>query len=511
MKVTSLGHAGLKVETHSATVLVDPWLSPEGAFLASWFQYPDNSHLMTPALLEPTAIALSHEHLDHLDPWFLAQVPGHIPVFIPRYPSPILRQKIAATGDRKIVEVLPWEPVILSEGTYLFFVTEESPMNHDAAVVMVGDRQTVLNLNDARLSPSQLRSIRAKVGGTIDLLMLQGSGASWYPMCYDYAPEQRQQLAQRKRSAKLNYVARVMDVVEPVMTVPFAGPPCFLDPELAQFNAEMDNGIFPDPQQVVDWLAEQGCKNTTILLPGDSWDTASQTRQADPVWDGFSFRDRDAYLNQYAQRRATNIAAVIARHPEPTESLWQAFQEYFQQLLSMNSYFNQKIGMRVGFYILGAGGGQWAVDFRPESQGVFDQMGDCNYYYRFASRWLPPLLAGKLPWEDFFLSLRFQARRTPDVYNDHLLGLLKFAHPPALEAVEEYEKVMAVEERIPIHVEGRNYLVQRRCPHAGVDLLEAGEVLPGGVLRCLGHHYEFDLETGQCLNGNCRSLKTQRI
>jgi UDP-MurNAc hydroxylase len=35
MRVTALGHAGLKVETSRATVLVDPWLSPEGAFQAS--------------------------------------------------------------------------------------------------------------------------------------------------------------------------------------------------------------------------------------------------------------------------------------------------------------------------------------------------------------------------------------------------------------------------------------------------------------------------------------------
>jgi UDP-MurNAc hydroxylase len=47
MRVTALGHAGLKVETGRATVLIDPWFSPEGAFQASWFQFPDNSHLIT--------------------------------------------------------------------------------------------------------------------------------------------------------------------------------------------------------------------------------------------------------------------------------------------------------------------------------------------------------------------------------------------------------------------------------------------------------------------------------
>ena len=59
MRVTALGHAGLKVETARATILVDPWFSPEGAFQGSWFQYPDNAHLMMPGLLNPAAIVIA--------------------------------------------------------------------------------------------------------------------------------------------------------------------------------------------------------------------------------------------------------------------------------------------------------------------------------------------------------------------------------------------------------------------------------------------------------------------
>ena len=99
MKVTALGHAGLKAETSKATLLMDPWFSPEGAFQASWFQFPDNSHLLSPELLSPTAIAVSHEHLDHIDPWFLSKVPATVPVIIPRYPSPVLKQKIMKPAE----------------------------------------------------------------------------------------------------------------------------------------------------------------------------------------------------------------------------------------------------------------------------------------------------------------------------------------------------------------------------------------------------------------------------
>lgn len=510
MRVTLLGHAGLKVEMAGGTLLVDPWFSPEGAFQASWVQYPDNSHLLRPSLLKPTAIVVSHEHLDHVDPWFLSQVPPDVPVIIHRYPSPALQRKVLLGGWRTIVTAAAWDRVEVAGGR-MFFVPEESPVNHDTSIVIEGDGQTILNLNDARLSPVQLREIRAQVGGHIDLFSFQGAGASWYPMCYDYPEEKRRDLSRRKRFAKFAYVARAIKTVEPDAAIPFAGPPCFLDPDLFQHNAEIDGGIFPDQQQVADWLAGHGIVSSVVLLPGDAWDLDMHRKESDPTWDGFSFADRPAYLAAYQQRRQMQIAVVLARYPEPNESLWPAFRDYFVHLLTLRPYFNRRIGMRVGFEISGPGGGAWAVDFRPDSQGVYQELCHCAYRYRFASRWLPPLLSGNVAWEDFFLSLRFAAWRDPDLYNDHLLGLLKFAYPEALEAVERFETAMAAGEQIVVHADGHAYLIQRRCPHAGNDLLETGEILPGRIIRCLAHHYEFSLETGHCVNGSCGPLAVKHV
>ncbi len=510
MRVTHLGHAGLKVELRGGTLVVDPWFSPQGAFQASWFQYPDNSHLLGASLYTPTAIVISHEHLDHVDPWFLSHVPSHIPVIIHAYPSPVLRRKVLAGGPREIIRVGAWERVEVAGGS-VFFVPEESPANHDAAIVIEGDGQTILNLNDARLSPVQFREIRTKVGGSIDMFPLQAAGASWYPMCYEYPDEKRRDLSRRKRFAKFAYTARAIKIVEPVVALPFAGPPCFLDPNLFRHNAEIDGGIFPDQQQAADWLAGRGITNTVVLLPGDAWDLDTRKKEADPVWNGFSFADRRSYLETYQARRQSSVDAVLARHPDPTESLWPAFREYFERLLTFRPYFNRKINMHVGFEITGPGGGSWAVDFRPGHEGVYETIGKCAYRYRFASRWLPPLLNGSVPWEDFFLSLRFEAWRDPDLYNDHLLGLLKFAHPEALEAVERFETSMAAEERIIVHANGQAYRIQRRCPHAGNDLLETGEILPDRIIRCLAHHYEFSLDTGECVNGACSPLATEPV
>jgi UDP-MurNAc hydroxylase len=512
MRVTALGHAGLGIETAHATVLVDPWFSPEGAFQVSWFQYPDNSHLLKPALFAPSAVVISHEHLDHFDPWFLARLPADVPTVIPRYPSPALRRKIASAGRRVVVELAPWEPFEVAPGTSVFFVSEPSPMNHDSAVVLRGDGHSLVDLNDARLFPVQLRAIRHALGGRVDAFAFQGAGASWYPMRYGYTPARAAELSRGKRLAKLAYVERSLRVLEPAVALPFAGPPCFLAPDLFELNREMEGGIFPDQGQVAAWLAGRGVANVAVLLPGDVWDTRERHRETDPTWEGFAYADRWTYLTAYASRRRSAIGRALARYPEPTGSLWEPFRDYFLRLLELSPYFNRKIGMRVGFEVTGPGGGCWAVDFRPGTEAV--EAGSdraCGYVFRMASRWLPALLAGETLWEDFLLSLRFEARRDPDLYNDHLLGLLKFADAAALGAVEAFETSMASDERITVRDGDSVYRVGRHCPHAGSDLLETGEVLPGRILRCLAHHYEFDLETGRCLNGACPPLEVERV
>ena len=134
-----------------------------------------------------------------------------------------------------------------------------------------------------------------------------------------------------------------------------------------------------------------------------------------------------------------------------------------------------------------------------------------SHEFTFESRWLPPLIDGSTPWEDFLLSLRFDAHREPDLYNDHLLGLLKFAEPKALDAVQSFEGSLRFDERITVQADGSSYSVSRYCPHAGNDLLETGEVLPGRILQRLAHHYAFDLETGRCVNGTTSPLSVHKL
>ncbi len=72
--IEHLGHSGIAVEHDGKLLLCDPWMAPTGAYNASWFPYPEYPHRDLGPLLQPSAVYISHEHLDHFDPWFLNQL-----------------------------------------------------------------------------------------------------------------------------------------------------------------------------------------------------------------------------------------------------------------------------------------------------------------------------------------------------------------------------------------------------------------------------------------------------
>ena len=72
-----LGHAGFMYESKNEMILMDPWMSKEGAFDSSWYQFPSN-HKLGDEIRETISktekdvyIYISHEHKDHFDVPFL--------------------------------------------------------------------------------------------------------------------------------------------------------------------------------------------------------------------------------------------------------------------------------------------------------------------------------------------------------------------------------------------------------------------------------------------------------
>ncbi|MGH3444800.1 MAG: MBL fold metallo-hydrolase [Nocardioidaceae bacterium] len=513
--VTALGHAGLRIEAPGVRLLADPWLSPAGAFLGSWFPFPDNAHLLTPDLYDVDVVVISHEHLDHMDLDLLAGLPAHVPVVVPRYPSTIMQRRLRFIGRRNVVVLDAWQRYPLGAGSWLTVIPEQCPMSHDAAVLVLAAGHAILHTNDARISLAQVRRAIEEAGRPIDVMGVQMSGASWHPVCYEYDEDDRDRINTLKRVGKFKAVTRLVRSVKPRLVLPYAGPPCFLDPELFEHNSRLHGpGIFPDQDDALGWLRQYlPAQESTYLLPGDRVHAGDLRVVRDPHWDGFaldsSADERRRYLEAYAARREPYLRRVWATNPEPPAGarLGERFKAHFESLGTLSAYFLARIGMTLRFEVLGAAGGTWDVRIGPDAVEVDldGGAGPANYRITVDARWLEGVVSGRTRWEELLLSLRFSARREPDHYNDYLVGLLKHADLAALRAVERFEANRDPHETIEVWHRGEPVRVGRYCPHAGEDLAETG-VVDGGVIRCLGHNFEFDLGTGDCVNARCDPL-----
>jgi UDP-MurNAc hydroxylase len=441
-----------------------------------------------------------------------------VPVVVPRYPSTIMQRRLAAIGRTRVVVLEAWQRYPLNDRAWLTVIPEQCPMSHDSAVLLKLGERSVLHTNDARISIGQARRAMTEVGGPLDVMGVQMSGASWHPVRYEYDEVERERISTIKRVGKFKAVTRLVRQVQPRLVMPYAGPPCFLDDELFELNGGLQpGGIFPDQAEALAWLADRLPGQAGVcLLPGDRVRLRDLSVVRDPHWTGFALDagpdERRRYLTEYAARRRPAIDAAWAANPESRPGLAQRFKAHLESLGTLSEYFLARIGMTVRFEVSGSQGGVWDVHIGPDRVAVDldGGAGHADYRLTIDGRWLDGVVSGRTRWEELLLSLRFTARREPDRYNDYLVGLLKHADRAALRAVEKFEAARDPEETTEVMVGGRQVRVSRYCPHAGEDLAETGVVV-NGVLRCLGHNFEFDLASGTCLNARCDPIVVKPV
>src|SRR5947209_16936332 len=142
MRITYLGHAGFIVETESVVVIMDPWLSPTGAFDASWFQMPRNHHL-APLVYEKVRdphksifLYVSHEHQDHFDIDFLKSLPvRRFSLLVPAFSRSALMTHLSDYECQDLVFFHNKQSIEMPGGLIKFYV-DDSQLNRDSAVLL---------------------------------------------------------------------------------------------------------------------------------------------------------------------------------------------------------------------------------------------------------------------------------------------------------------------------------------------------------------------------------------
>ena len=515
MRVTSIGHAGLLIETRHASIVCDPWFVP--AFFGSWFVFPRNDRLpddLRSKMEHHDYLYVSHIHADHLDVAFLREhIDRATTILLPDFPTSEMADILRSLGFHRFLATKDGVPISLSDGLDVMILTETSMTDGpggDSALLVSDGTARLMNQNDCR--PLDLHAIERF--GPIDVHVLQYSGAIWYPIVYEETPERLAELGAAKRRSQFARALRYVAAVGAPTIVPAAGPPCFLDPDLFAFNdtTRDPTSTFPDATVFIAELAARGF-NGVLTTPGTTIDVADgSTTIIHPAPDAEvrrPFDDKESYLREYQGDWAAWLDAEKASWSPPRAGLVERLAKWWTPLLAQAPTLREMIGTNA---LLRLDDLDIVVDFPA---GEVREWNGEPYLYRFLiDRRLVETCVDRhaVDWSNaLFLSCRFKAWRGGD-YNEYLYNFFKMLSPERIARAETQARAdqarLAGEGTIE-EIELDGWLVERWCPHNSADLAEFGSTT-NGVLTCAMHGWRFDLATGRCLNSDKRRLRSRR-
>jgi UDP-MurNAc hydroxylase len=508
MRVTGVGHAGLYIETAAGSVLCDPWVNP--AFFGSWFPFPDNSDLDWSTFGQADYLYVSHLHRDHFDPELLRRhVRKDTTVLLPDYPTDELERALTGLGFHTFLRTTSGVPVH-RDGLRIMITSLTGPSDGpigDSALSLDDGRTVILNQNDAHpLDIERLRDF-----GDVHGYFTQFSGAIWWPMVYDLPEGARREFARRKRVGQTDRALRYIDAVDAAHVFPTAGPPCFLDEELFDFNGHGHDGgsIFTDQMQ---FLAELHSARPTVsahlLLPGSVADLDGSRCELIHRYTAAEithiFQEKTVYLREYQNRAQPALAAErTSRAPVPS-GLLEQLKQWWEPLLKRAENICTGVG---GPVRLDVGERSIVIDF--PAREVREFAGEqCRYRLSTSADLVATNLARReVDWSNsLFLSLRFRASRVGQ-YNEFVYVFFKCLSPERIDYVENWYDERN-DDGADITLD--SWRVQRRCPHLRADLAKFGSV-SDGVLTCALHGWRFDLATGRCLTAAGHQIRAMPI
>ena len=506
MRVTSIGHAGLHIQTQAGNIVCDPWFNP--AYFCSWYPFPANDGLDMELLGSSEYLYVSHLHHDHFDPeWLTRWMNKDATVLLPDYGVTDLRDALTSLGFHRFLQTSNAEP-FEHDGLTMMIVAMTAPNDGplgDSCLAVDDGTAAVLNQNDGR--PTDLEALVQF--GAYDAHFLQYSGAIWFPLVYDLPDAVKEGLGERKRTNGMERARRFAEAVAARWVVPNSGPPAFLDDDLFAFNDFGQKGsIFPDQPVFLDYVRSMGMTNAVFMSTGSTIELDRTSASApithlddEPLQ---PFLDKRHYLHDYAARTKADREERKAQWSTGEESLLPTLKEWWEPLMQQMPTLCGRLGDRI---LLETERERIVVDFIEQQVVEYDGQ-ECRYTLRAEDRLIRTCTEQRLAdWvNELFLSCRFQATRKGP-YNEHVYTWFKSLSPEHATYIENW---LSSDRESQEMWRFGDHLVQRYCPHLGADLARFGEVCDG-VLTCSLHGWQYDVETGRCLTSDDAFLRSKPI
>ena len=484
MKFRFYGHNCFFLKGSKVSVLSDPWLSDKGAFFGSWFQWPINHQCATQLVNElvnqkRTILYISHEHQDHFDKETLNLILPHIEMcVIPKYSDCFLKNELKSIGY-EVVELEDQKRHYFTENDYIELMIVDTGVNHDSTAIVRLDDKIFVNQNDCKIF-DRLTYLEDK---QVDYYSVQFSGATWHPVCYSMGDDEKKKISKKKVLSKLVAVRNAVKILQPKYYLPSAGPAIF--PFLREdLSLGIDN-IFVHQPDIANLLKNSNTK-IVCLQPGEEFNQGANTVPISPP--------TSSQLKNLRQQ-LNCMFLEYDEHKLDIDALKSQISLRLEQIKALKFAACPSL-----IFTWGDNGLDIVL-----SKGTVSEIRISNYNWpsEYMCVEAPPAYFGlmanaKYRWQDIYLSLRATVHRKPDIFNT-FINIFLFSDVENIRS--GFETTLNInDERIVVvnPNNGKNYEINRFCPHNGADLKDA-KIDDQGNLICPRHSWLFNLErSGRC-------------
>ncbi len=261
MNLELIAHASLKIENNNhVSLITDPWyVSP--VFFSSWYLCPEPK--IDENIYDNTDfIYLTHWHFDHFDYKTLRKFNKKTKIYVPEFPSSIMKQELNKIGFKNVCEMINKKEYNLSEN---FSIISHQIEHHDDSVLIIKvDGKIIVNLNDAKPLPSSWKWLKKNFYKPN--FMFRSHSIAWsYPTKYKLSEVDYSQFS--KETYFSEYMG-AMEILKPQYAVPFASYICHLHKETIE-----DNENLISPYDLKEYLKKNyyGFSKFQIMNPGGKY------------------------------------------------------------------------------------------------------------------------------------------------------------------------------------------------------------------------------------------------
>ena len=489
MNIKFFGHNCFLIQNENFNLLIDPWLSEKGAFFGSWFQWPIN-HSYINSLIKnlksrkKNYLYISHEHQDHYDIDTLNKIqPSIDECIIPDYYDNYLDNNLKKIGF-KVNKLKDLEKFNFSKKDYIKLLIIDTGIHHDSAAIINSGGEIFFNQNDCKVF-DRLSILKDQ---KIKYYAAQFSGATIHPVCYKMSKIEKKRISKKRIFSKLVAIKNAIKILKPEYYLPSAGPAVF--PFLSDnFSLDRDN-IFVHQTELEKNFQNINTK-IMFLRPGDNTKNLNKTIPIKPPTKKMLDILKKNLVCEFNDKKNVKFNKNLLKK-EIILRLNKIKDLNFEKCPVIILDWDEEKAFEINL-------NQKSVKEVDSNDDIFPK----TFVHIKASKNFFNLLSNpKNRWQDIFLSFKCQINRKPDKFCT-FINLFLFSDVSNIH--EGFKTTLNInDERIIIYNpnNGKNYEINRFCPHNGADLKNA-EFNENNNLICPRHSWLFDVENkGLCQNSN---------